>query len=455
MPRTGGSRVCSLWVAALLTAALTVCSYPLLSPSGPLRSDALSPAEQPPALSSSRQSHSPSSTAPPLSAAASSSSGGPAACDATWRPEVLWSPSNASQSLCPWRWLFNPSPVQRWRPHDGGSDGDGDDDDDLLVLYRARFEGSRVVLRLHGRGGSSGEGPWLAGGGAAASAFGVVADVEPSRATCRSWFKGWDDPRGLSLPDGTLLVVANAPRSGDCLRRMALLEFDERAVREVLRAPERGSKGGAACVVRDVWARNVTFLSAPGEPLATEKNWIPFFPDGVPATRDRVFFVYSVEPHVVLDCNVRLGGRCTEAARTRWPDVWRSVGLRGASVRGSSVAVDRGGSGDFLACAHARVRGNAYKFVLYTFARRHPWQITGVSRAFVVDGSPGARMQYVGGIARALGEWYALGFSVKDKTAQSVLIRQCEVDRMASEFRRASSSSVSSSSDQQQQSSGR
>ena len=112
-----------------------------------------------------------------------------------------------------------------------------------------------------------------------------------------------------------------------------------------------------------------------------EKNWMPF------VMNDELMFVYSVNPHVILRCEVE-SGECVEVHRKQYdmPE----------NIRGGHVAEHEG---DYYGVVHTRVSANSYLTRFYKFDRN--FEIVGVTDPFTFSDKPKydtTQIQFASGI---------------------------------------------------------
>lgn len=119
-----------------------------------------------------------------------------------------------------------------------------------------------------------------------------------------------------------------------------------------------------------------------------QKNWMPF------VSGDDLLCVYSVNPHIILKCNID-SGDCQKIAETfnsRLPN----------NIRGGSQAVYYkmpDGSDRFIAVTH-KYEG-IYTSQIYTFSTSHPYQIIEYADNFIIGENVSAYhyVQFVSGLA--------------------------------------------------------
>lgn len=192
---------------------------------------------------------------------------------------------------------------------------------------------------------------------------------------------GFEDPRIITSPDEkTLYVVCNSHSNSSCLTEMHLVKIP---VEELQLAFATKMKPK----LLQVKPTQIVRLREKSEevPTRNQKNWMPFF-DG-----EDLMFVYGVNPHVVLKCDIATG-LCSKVAETYNPNL-------NDSLRGSSQA--RYYNGKFIAVAHWRTSGHSYLSQAYTFQAHHPYKIESMSPTFVIkdEGSEALSMiQFVSGL---------------------------------------------------------
>lgn len=103
--------------------------------------------------------------------------------------------------------------------------------------------------------------------------------------------------------------------------------------------------------------------------IVPEKNWMPFEKDGA------LHFVYSVNPHIVLRCNLETGD-CAKIAESYNEKVPKTI--RG----GGQVKYYKG---QWLGIGHTRQTTNSYVSHFYTFSDDDNFTVTGVTPPFAFD----------------------------------------------------------------------
>lgn len=99
-----------------------------------------------------------------------------------------------------------------------------------------------------------------------------------------------------------------------------------------------------------------------------EKNWMPF------AQNDRLLFIYSINPHVIVECDKN--GHSRKIATT-------SSDLVPKQIRGGGQVIEY--NGEYLAMGHVRRTTNSYVTYFYTFSKDDNFRITSISKPFVFD----------------------------------------------------------------------
>eukprot|EP00727_Mastigamoeba_balamuthi_P005871 m51a1_g1903 hypothetical protein (409) ;mRNA; f:780594-781820 len=285
----------------------------------------------------------------------------------------------------------NPSPVVPWGAPVGDSDA-------VAVLYHwERSSGApgasaasaavhAVLLRLH-RVGTWAAGRW--------------ARLRPlSQAP-----SGLRDARGLRVGP-TVYVVADGLHPATGRQRVAVLTLGHAGLVAAL-----GGAGDAASDCAEVAAETQTWLEPPAgtDPAQRQKNWMPFA-----ATGGRLLFVYSVDPHVVVECDVPGSGECLVVAASNSSALGAAVGSSGP-LRGSTAGCPSTADEEAVTtCANWRTQQqqqqqqqrsgvaapDVYWHFCYQFAARHPHRVAAVTRPFRFgdrDGAP-RRLQYVSGL---------------------------------------------------------
>lgn len=126
-----------------------------------------------------------------------------------------------------------------------------------------------------------------------------------------------------------------------------------------------------------------------------EKNWMPFLHVSDP---DHLYFVYSVNPHVILKWNKKdKEGRCQIVAETK-----NSLpkGIRGGSQVILVQNCRMGGMDDlYLAVVHVKTGLNGYGTMFYAFETKEPFAVKYITEEFVFGhgNSRGSKGSYYDG----------------------------------------------------------
>lgn len=114
-----------------------------------------------------------------------------------------------------------------------------------------------------------------------------------------------------------------------------------------------------------------------GKREGMEKNWIAF------RHEERLYFVYSVEPHVVVEVRAK-DGAAAEKYTTSSPYLV-GVSRHVEAIRGSATAV-RYTDDEYLALFHTFVPSQGYSTSLYAFQAEPPFAVRRVSRPLPLSG---------------------------------------------------------------------
>ena len=176
---------------------------------------------------------------------------------------------------------------------------------------------------------------------------------------------GYEDPRIIGSPDGDFLyIVCNSHSNTSCFTEMHLIKIP---TLDLKRAFKTSAKPRTVSVKDDQILR----LREKSEDIPTrnQKNWMPFFSKG------DLMFVYSVNPHIILKCDMKTG-ICTKVAETHNPNV-------NEALRGSSQARRYGDN--YIAVAHWRTSSHSYLSQAYMFRGKAPYDILSISPTFVIE----------------------------------------------------------------------
>lgn len=174
--------------------------------------------------------------------------------------------------------------------------------------------------------------------------------------------ESYDDPRSLLYRDQLVLIVNNAQHAR-CHRTMVALFIDMTDMEDL----------ECVAILRPSRIVELSYKKS----RRVEKNWMPF------VYRDKLYFVYSVNPHVILRCDTETG-TCTEAAVTHYRDDQVSHHLRGGTP-----CLFLPQKNCYLTAVHNRhsIAGVklVYTSVLYLFEAQPPFRIVAVSPEFFMD----------------------------------------------------------------------
>lgn len=165
---------------------------------------------------------------------------------------------------------------------------------------------------------------------------------------CMQYYNGIEDVR-IIKNDDSLYLIGNYHDYNENTNAMIVLKIPLKEFPNMITGPEV-----------------IPLTYSPG---VREKNWIPFI------YNNKVLFVYSIEPHVILTWDEKTG-QCREACRS-------SNSRVPASLRGSSQARIVGDR--YWAFVHKKVKLYRYDTYMYTFETIHPFRIKEVTRPFVIE----------------------------------------------------------------------
>lgn len=156
---------------------------------------------------------------------------------------------------------------------------------------------------------------------------------------------------------GKLILVVNDPQQMKCKNKMALLILS-------LQTLEQN--------ISYIIPESVVPLVYPSNRI--EKNWIPF------VYRDELHFIYQINPHIVLKCDINTG-ICTKVAETTNSSITR--GLRGGTP------AKRFNKDYYITFGHVKKKifgmKQIYTTIAYLFEAKPPFSIVQVSKEFFID----------------------------------------------------------------------
>lgn len=174
--------------------------------------------------------------------------------------------------------------------------------------------------------------------------------------------EAYEDSRSIILNENLVLIVNN-PQHDRCDRTMVALFIPLPSAEEL----------ECQSILRPSHIVTLSYEKA----RRTEKNWMPF------VRENKLYFVYSVNPHVVLHCDTETG-QCTEAAVTHYDPKTVPTYFRGGSP---CLLLKK--DNHYLAVAHARHSIAGVKFiytsVFYLFESEPPFSISAISPEFFLD----------------------------------------------------------------------
>lgn len=199
--------------------------------------------------------------------------------------------------------------------------------------------------------------------------------------------QGYEDPRPF-FHENKLCIFSNCliestrkdldllGRSDKCMNQMWLSTIDKNTLSSVI-----GSK-------KTLSLHNIplTIDFAKG---MNQKNWMPF------STKDGIFCVYSINPHVILKVDENTG-KCVKIAETYSKII--SPDIRGGSQVVLYALPD--GSQRYIAVTHRRT-GDVYTTQMYMFSTEYPYEITHYTNDFIFGKTieEAADVQFASGLA--------------------------------------------------------
>lgn len=204
-----------------------------------------------------------------------------------------------------------------------------------------------------------------------------VYHVETDPIGSKDCAKGYEDPRPIVSPDKQDLLLFCAARGHqNCLQSMYMLRFPLSKLYEDFReTPQSKSLERSTSNIKYLTPTETLPLQTMISTKRHEKNWMPF------VSQDKLLLVYSVNPHIILECNLTTG-TCDVIAKT-------TNSTLGKSLRGGSQVMFLAGNDNrpdlFVGAIHERRGGQAYVTRFYAFATEWPYQILKMSDEFVFD----------------------------------------------------------------------
>ena len=184
---------------------------------------------------------------------------------------------------------------------------------------------------------------------------------------------GFEDPRLIAIKD-VLYIIVNSQSNAKCYSEMYLIKLKLSKIKE------------ASGTIK---INQITKLSYNENVDNHEKNWMPFVKD------DKLMFVYSLNPHIILETNLQTG-QCKKIAETENKEV--SKDLRGSSQARPYVINDKN---VYVGVGHIKHSTFAYLTQIYTFAAEKPYGIVSQTPMFVIKNTVNPEkvgVQFVSGL---------------------------------------------------------
>ena len=215
---------------------------------------------------------------------------------------------------------------------------------------------------------------------------------------------GGQDARAFVYKD-MLCLVCNVPSGENCRREMVMMTFklDEFLIEST---STKVKSGMYRKYVREVIPEKIIKLNIDFDNDRDQKNWMPF------VIGDDIYFVYSVNPHVILKYD---GKRCIKYAETITDKL--PTNLRGgsqiirvkkwnpkfeATIGKTKNYIDYRSEDLFLGVIHTRESTSQYVTYIYAFEITYPFKVKYITKGFIFGGktSHSKRIQFASGIAR-------------------------------------------------------
>ncbi len=175
--------------------------------------------------------------------------------------------------------------------------------------------------------------------------------------------QGFEDPRSIISPDGkTLYLVVNNRSASKCNAEMWMIRLST----DIFSDPKVLKK-------EEYFAKDVVKMQMDKPRIGAQKNWMPFFLENVKT--DDMFFVYSVNPHIILRCNTKTG-KCSTFAETFNPRL-------PTDIRGGSQI--RFYNGRYIGLTHVRRNSESYITQAYAFSDQYPYEVEAITQPFIFD----------------------------------------------------------------------
>lgn len=197
---------------------------------------------------------------------------------------------------------------------------------------------------------------------------------------------GFEDPRLITSPSGdTLYIVVNCQTNDKCYSEMHLMTIPFFRLVEAYEKNVKSLKIDKSQIVKLLYTSD----SSPKE-LIREKNWMPFF------SNQKLMFVYSVNPHIILEADIETG-ICKKIAQTENKNA--NDELRGSSQARPYIIENKN---VYIAVGHVRHSSSAYFSQVYAFSAVYPYEVLYQSPLFVIENTLSndrVRIQFVSGLA--------------------------------------------------------
>jgi predicted GH43/DUF377 family glycosyl hydrolase len=186
--------------------------------------------------------------------------------------------------------------------------------------------------------------------------FNTISKSNVSTINVGTDIKGFEDPR-IIISGNEIFIVANALTGPANRNEMWLLKFN---TFDLMAKLQNGD------VIKPYSSIKLTIDFDTDK---VQKNWMPFL------YNDNLMFVYSVNPHTILQCDT-ISGRCEKVCVSSNSEI-------SSEIRGGSPAKLYGDV--YIALTHKRPRGGCYTTQIYTFDSQPPFAVRSVSDDFIFD----------------------------------------------------------------------
>lgn len=213
-----------------------------------------------------------------------------------------------------------------------------------------------------------------------------VVKVTLPEVSHKSCIQGFEDSRSILSPDGTTIYLISNNRSRQtCTPEMWLIQIP---VKDIFDATKKNPPNldyvvhdsinheyvvGESSKLPELEVSNVKQLvpvmSDVEEQIKPEKNWMPFFHN------DELHFVYAVNPHTILKCDMKTGN-CKIVAQTFNPELPENI--RG----GTQIKLY---NGRYIGLTHIQKTLDSYLTQVYAFSAQYPFQVEAISQPFIFN----------------------------------------------------------------------